>query len=73
MNEMNRKRAAWAKMALDGFTVAKGEVIDYNDMRDEIGDLIADLLHLAKFKRFSVDQILAHSRRMFEGEVQDKE
>ncbi len=70
-NEMNRKRAAWAKEALYAFNDAKGEVRATDET--EIGDLICDLLHFARFHNVNAAQIHAHAMRMFLGEVKDKE
>jgi len=71
-NEMNKKRAFWAACAVEGFVVAKGEVMD-GEWETEISDLISDLLHLAKKKRINTDRLVAHAVRMFQDEVHDKE
>src|SRR5688572_9972509 len=74
-NEMNRRRAAWAEIALDAFTAAKAEKLplDREEFETAIGDLITDLLHLARKRHISAGQLYAHAMRMFNGEVQDKE
>lgn len=72
MGEMNHKRAAWARKALDAFAKETGQDLRH-EMRESIGDLICDLLHVANQTCGNVEAIHQHALDMYEGEVADDE
>ncbi len=75
MGTMNLQRASWARKALDAFAVETGQRPSSNDdeLGEALGDLMCNLLHLARAKGF--DPIAMHERaqRTFEGEEFDDE
>jgi len=60
-------RTEWAKAALLGYREAKRE--DLDDYRDEIVDLIADLLHLCKQEGIEFYAVLESATMHFEAET----
>lgn len=75
MGTMNRKRAYWAGEALEVFVSFTGQDITHKaEEQEAIGDLLCNLLHLAK--KAGVNNIAAfHDKafRMYAEEVEDDE
>jgi len=79
MKISNSRRAAWAQTALDSYLEAKGED---DNLRDDIIDLVTDLLHLArKHRKFIVlpsgvkgpSSILETAKMHFEAESERRD
>jgi hypothetical protein len=75
----NIERAEWARNALAVFTAETcsgdhPDVMHPDDLESAIGDLICDLLHLARFHpRIDAATIHAHALKMFEVELAEEE
>ncbi len=70
----NQQRARWASDALAVFTDATfsgdhPDTMHRDDLECAIGDLIADLLHLADQKGFDPQAILEHAHAHFKTEL----
>ncbi len=70
----NRDRARWARDALAVFTAETfsgdhPDTMHRDDLECAIGDLIADLLHLAQQKGFDPQAILEHANGHFKTEL----
>ncbi len=66
----NIDRAAWAKEALAVFTARTfsgdhPDTMDRDDLESAIGDLITDLLHLARLSGFDPDRIFPRALDQF--------
>lgn len=74
----NADRAAWAKNALAVFTAETysadhPDTMHPGDLESAVGDLIADLLHLAACKDMDVRAIHGHALDMFEQEWSEEQ
>lgn len=67
----NAERAAWAWDACDTFADATGLSVD-DELPSVIGDLIANLLHLAEQEGLCAESILGTSRMHFEAELEEE-
>ena len=65
---MNAKRAAWASAALAAFRLITGQHAE-EETGEAIGDLICDLLHLAKAKGLNPDALAAQGIGHYEYEI----
>ena len=65
---MNTKRAAWASAALASFCWMTGQH-DEEEMGEAIGDLICDLLHLAKAKNLNPEALVTQAIAHYEHEI----
>ena len=73
-NPNNAMRAGWAAVAVEAFRdVCVGDPLDSPDgMKDAIGDLIADLLHLARAEGIDPQAMLHNGRMHFEAEEEEE-
>jgi hypothetical protein len=70
----NRDRAEWARNALAVFTAETfsgdhPDTMERGDLECAMGDLVADVLHLARCEGFNPEAILQHGRDHFQHEV----
>ena len=64
-SEMNRRRAQWAKCAIDSFRAATR-----TDREDALCDLLCDLMHYARQHRFNFTGELDRATFHFNAEAQ---
>lgn len=73
----NRTRAAWALEALETFTARtfggdRPDTMNYEDLGDAIGDLICDVMHLARLFGMDPAGINVHAVKMYAEELADE-
>ena len=68
----NEDRADWAEAACEAFADITGQVME-DDLPEIIGDLIANLLHLANQKGMSPEGRLENGRMHYEAEIAEEE
>jgi|688.fasta_scaffold109655_6 hypothetical protein len=68
----NEDRAAWAEVACEAFADITGQVME-DELPEIIGDLIANLLHLANQKGMCPEGRLENGRMHYEAEVAEEE
>lgn len=75
MSSYNERRARHGQSTINEYLKIKGESagIVPEDQADEICDLIADLLHLAKAKGFDAQEIHDRALMHFDGETDDED
>jgi hypothetical protein len=69
----NIQRAAWAKAAVLGYSVAKDETrFLYDEEESVFGDMLADLMHYAAQAGFDFDDHIARAGMHYEAELADE-
>jgi NTP pyrophosphatase (non-canonical NTP hydrolase) len=68
----NEDRAGWAEVACEAFAEITGQDIE-NDLPEIIGDLIANLMHLANQQGMSVEDRLENARMHYDAEIEEEE
>jgi hypothetical protein len=68
----NEDRAGWAEVACEAFAEITGQDIE-SDLPEIIGDLIANLLHLADQQGMCVEDRLENGRMHYTAEIEEEE
>ena len=68
----NEDRAGWAEVACEAFAEITGQDLE-NDLPEIIGDLIANLMHLASQNGMSVEDRLENARMHYDAEIEEEE
>jgi len=68
----NEDRAGWAEVACEAFAEITGQDLE-NDLPEIIGDLIANLMHLASQNGMSVKDRLENARMHYDAEIEEAE
>jgi NTP pyrophosphatase (non-canonical NTP hydrolase) len=68
----NEDRAGWAEVACEAFAEITGQDLE-NDLPEIIGDLIANLMHLASQNGMSVKDRLENARMHYDAEIEEEE
>jgi NTP pyrophosphatase (non-canonical NTP hydrolase) len=68
----NEDRAAWAEVACEAFAEITGQDME-DDLQEIIGDLIANLLHLANQQGMCAEERLENGRMHYEAEIAEEE
>jgi NTP pyrophosphatase (non-canonical NTP hydrolase) len=68
----NEDRAGWAEVACEAFAEITGQDME-NDLPEIIGDLIANLMHLANQNGMSVEDRLENARMHYDAEIEEEE
>jgi hypothetical protein len=66
----NKDRAGWAHEALRRFGEITG--VGDEDLKTQISDLVADLMHLAKIESVDFDDVLDSARMHYEAELDEE-
>ena len=70
IHRKNIERSGWAQSALDAFTAIVGES---GDGESDVGDLLADLMHLCDVQGISFEAALDQGRTHYEWELERPE
>lgn len=68
----NDDRAGWAEVACEAFAEITGQDME-DDLPEIIGDLIANLLHLANQQGMCPEERLENGRMHYEAEIAEEE
>jgi len=66
---LNLKRAGWAEVALEAFSVETGMDGANEDRETVLGDLLGDLMHNCDLNVVDFNEVLEKSRRLYEQEI----
>lgn len=66
----NSVRASWAQLGLDAHVLVTRT--HQEDFRDQLSDLLVNLMHLAKEHGEPMDEILQRARETFQEEVEEE-
>lgn len=72
MDVTNEDRAAWAEDACETFAEITGQDVEH-DLPEIIGDLIANLMHLANQVGLCAEERLEVGRMHYEAEIAEEE
>ena len=72
MDVTNEDRAGWAEVACEAFAAITGQDME-NDLPYIIGDLIANLLHLANQQGMCAEERLENGRMHYTAEIEEEE
>ena len=72
MDVTNEDRAAWAEAACEAFAEITGQEME-SELPEIIGDLIANLLHLANQKGMRAEDRLENGRMHYDAEIAEEE
>lgn len=71
MDVTNEDRAEWARTACDAFAELTGQKMEH-DLPEIIGDLIANLLHLANLEGLCPEDRLENGKMHFDAEIEEE-
>jgi len=72
MDVTNEDRAGWAEVACEAFAEITGQDME-NDLPEIIGDLIANLLHLANQHGMCAEGRLENGRMHYTAEIEEED